>query len=104
MRYPSCKLWLAVSLIIVMTRNAPFLFFLLSCKSLEDEANSGQASQEATNSADEQANDAQPVNDLTLKVERQVFFFADYLMCCICFLGGSFVGFWVGLGFFNKHV
>ncbi|NXY27595.1 UBXN4 protein, partial [Pomatorhinus ruficollis] len=36
-----------------------------------DEANSGQASQEATNSADEQANDAQPVNDLTLKVERQ---------------------------------
>ncbi|XP_050832852.1 LOW QUALITY PROTEIN: UBX domain-containing protein 4 [Serinus canaria] len=35
-----------------------------------DEANSGQASQEATNSADEQANDAQPVNDLTLKVER----------------------------------
>ncbi|NXB62069.1 UBXN4 protein, partial [Struthidea cinerea] len=39
-----------------------------------DEANSGQASQEATNSADEQVNDAQPVNDLTLKVERQVFF------------------------------
>ncbi|NXI14122.1 UBXN4 protein, partial [Irena cyanogastra] len=39
-----------------------------------DEANSGQASQEATNSADEQADDAQPVNDLTLKVERQVFF------------------------------
>ncbi|NXP30853.1 UBXN4 protein, partial [Leiothrix lutea] len=39
-----------------------------------DEANSGQASQETTNSADEQANDAQPVNDLTLKVERQVFF------------------------------
>ncbi|NWT14696.1 UBXN4 protein, partial [Vireo altiloquus] len=38
------------------------------------EANSGQASQEATNSADEQVNDAQPVNDLTLKVERQVFF------------------------------
>ncbi|NXV01011.1 UBXN4 protein, partial [Cettia cetti] len=38
-----------------------------------DEANSGQASQEATNSADEQANDAQPVNDLTLKVERQTF-------------------------------
>ncbi|NXD49989.1 UBXN4 protein, partial [Corvus moneduloides] len=37
-----------------------------------DEANSGQASQEATNSADEQVNDAQPVNDLTLKVERQV--------------------------------
>ncbi|NWY48174.1 UBXN4 protein, partial [Sylvia atricapilla] len=36
-----------------------------------DEANPGQASQEATNSADEQANDAQPVNDLTLKVERQ---------------------------------
>ncbi|NXR86883.1 UBXN4 protein, partial [Hypocryptadius cinnamomeus] len=39
-----------------------------------DEANSGQTSQEATNSADEQANGAQPVNDLTLKVERQVFF------------------------------
>ncbi|NWS83661.1 UBXN4 protein, partial [Toxostoma redivivum] len=39
-----------------------------------DEANSGQARQEATNSADGQANDAQPVNDLTLKVERQVFF------------------------------
>ncbi|NWW61239.1 UBXN4 protein, partial [Ifrita kowaldi] len=39
-----------------------------------DEVNSGQASQEATNSADEQVNDAQPVNDLTLKVERQVFF------------------------------
>ncbi|NXD20157.1 UBXN4 protein, partial [Spelaeornis formosus] len=37
------------------------------------DANSGQASQEATNSADGQANDAQPVNDLTLKVERQVF-------------------------------
>ncbi|XP_058665369.1 UBX domain-containing protein 4 [Ammospiza caudacuta] len=35
-----------------------------------DEANSAQASQETTNSADEQANDAQPVNDLTLKVER----------------------------------
>lgn len=49
-----------------------FSYALLSCKSLEDEANSGQASQEATNSADEQANDAQPVNDLTLKVERQV--------------------------------
>lgn len=80
-----------------------FSFFLLSCKCLEDEANSGQANQEATNSADEQANDAQPVNDLTLKVERQVFF-ADFLMCCICFSGGSFVGFWVGLGFFNKHI
>ncbi|NWZ64946.1 UBXN4 protein, partial [Acrocephalus arundinaceus] len=40
-----------------------------------DESNSGQASQEATNSADEQANDAQPVNDLTLKVERQTFHF-----------------------------
>ncbi|NXS88973.1 UBXN4 protein, partial [Erpornis zantholeuca] len=39
-----------------------------------DEANSGQASQETTNSANEQVNDAQPVNDLTLKVERQVFF------------------------------
>ncbi|XP_009991460.1 PREDICTED: UBX domain-containing protein 4 [Tauraco erythrolophus] len=35
-----------------------------------DGANSGQASQEATNSSDEQASDAQPVNDLTLKVER----------------------------------
>ncbi|NWV14871.1 UBXN4 protein, partial [Ptilonorhynchus violaceus] len=35
-----------------------------------DGANSGQASQEATNSADEQVNDAQPENDLTLKVER----------------------------------
>ncbi|XP_009885001.1 PREDICTED: UBX domain-containing protein 4 [Charadrius vociferus] len=30
----------------------------------------GQASQEATNSSDEQVSDAQPVNDLTLKVER----------------------------------
>ncbi|NWV77846.1 UBXN4 protein, partial [Dasyornis broadbenti] len=39
-----------------------------------DGANSGQASQEATTSTDEQVNDAQPVNDLTLKVERQVFF------------------------------
>ncbi|NWH25621.1 UBXN4 protein, partial [Grus americana] len=35
-----------------------------------DEANSGQTSQEATNSLDEQMSDAQPVNDLTLKVER----------------------------------
>ncbi|NXK31681.1 UBXN4 protein, partial [Piprites chloris] len=35
-----------------------------------DGANSGSASQEATNSADEQVSDAQPVNDLTLKVER----------------------------------
>ncbi|NXC71293.1 UBXN4 protein, partial [Anhinga anhinga] len=35
-----------------------------------DGANSGQASQEATNSSDEQVNDAQPVNDLTLKVQR----------------------------------
>ncbi|KAM9236016.1 UBX domain-containing protein 4 isoform 3-T3 [Leptosomus discolor] len=34
-----------------------------------DGANSGQASQEATNSLDEQVSDAQPVNDLTLKVE-----------------------------------
>ncbi|XP_009575792.1 PREDICTED: UBX domain-containing protein 4 [Fulmarus glacialis] len=33
-------------------------------------ANSGQASQEATNSTDEQVSDAQPVNDLALKVER----------------------------------
>ncbi|NXS17907.1 UBXN4 protein, partial [Mystacornis crossleyi] len=45
-----------------------------------DDANSGQASQEATNSADEQVNDAQPVNDLTLKVERQVFFCFFFLM------------------------
>ncbi|NXE74536.1 UBXN4 protein, partial [Cochlearius cochlearius] len=35
-----------------------------------DGANSGQASQEATNASDEQVSDAQPVNDLTLKVER----------------------------------
>ncbi|NXT75158.1 UBXN4 protein, partial [Zapornia atra] len=35
-----------------------------------DGANLGQASQEATNSLDEQVSDAQPVNDLTLKVER----------------------------------
>ncbi|KAM6332597.1 UBX domain-containing protein 4 isoform 1-T1 [Podargus strigoides] len=35
-----------------------------------DGANSGQASQEATHSSDEQVSDAQPVNDLTLKVER----------------------------------
>ncbi|NXT95527.1 UBXN4 protein, partial [Anhinga rufa] len=35
-----------------------------------DGASSGQASQEATNSSDEQVNDAQPVNDLTLKVQR----------------------------------
>ncbi|KFW87490.1 UBX domain-containing protein 4, partial [Phalacrocorax carbo] len=35
-----------------------------------DGANSGQASQEATNSLDEQVSDAQPVNDLTLKVQR----------------------------------
>ncbi|NXT55351.1 UBXN4 protein, partial [Pluvianellus socialis] len=35
-----------------------------------DGAHSGQASQEATNSSDEQVSDAAPVNDLTLKVER----------------------------------
>ncbi|XP_071602602.1 UBX domain-containing protein 4 isoform X1 [Heliangelus exortis] len=35
-----------------------------------DGENSGQASQEASNSSDEQVSDAQPVNDLTLKVER----------------------------------
>ncbi|NWX20536.1 UBXN4 protein, partial [Aegotheles bennettii] len=35
-----------------------------------DGANSAQASQEATNSSDEQVSDAQPANDLTLKVER----------------------------------
>ncbi|NXI38871.1 UBXN4 protein, partial [Galbula dea] len=35
-----------------------------------DGADSGQASQEATKSLDEQVSDAQPVNDLTLKVER----------------------------------
>ncbi|NXF81778.1 UBXN4 protein, partial [Sclerurus mexicanus] len=35
-----------------------------------DGANLAQASQEATSSAEEQVNDAQPVNDLTLKVER----------------------------------
>ncbi|NXH86206.1 UBXN4 protein, partial [Edolisoma coerulescens] len=46
----------------------------ITSSAANDEANSGQASQEATNSADEQMNDAQPVNDLTLKVERQVFF------------------------------
>ncbi|NXT19584.1 UBXN4 protein, partial [Syrrhaptes paradoxus] len=33
----------------------------------DDGANSGQASQEATNSSNEQVSDAQPVNDLTLK-------------------------------------
>ncbi|NXN83813.1 UBXN4 protein, partial [Bombycilla garrulus] len=44
-----------------------------------DEANSAQASHEATNSADEQTNAAQPVNDLALKVERQVFF-SDFLL------------------------
>lgn len=75
-----------------------FSYALLSCKSLEDEANSGQASQEATNSADEQANDAQPVNDLTLKVERQVFFCR--LLNVLYLLLSSIVGFWVGLGFF----
>ncbi|XP_010188736.1 PREDICTED: UBX domain-containing protein 4 [Mesitornis unicolor] len=35
-----------------------------------DGANSGQASQEVANASDEQVSDAQPVNDLTLKVER----------------------------------
>lgn len=75
-----------------------FSYALLSCKSLEDEANSGQASQEATNSADEQANDAQPVNDLTLKVERQVFFYR--LLNVLYLLLSTFVGFWVGLGIF----
>ncbi|XP_040458714.1 UBX domain-containing protein 4 isoform X2 [Falco naumanni] len=35
-----------------------------------DGANLGQASQEAANSSDGQVSDAQPVNDLTLKVER----------------------------------
>lgn len=56
-----------------MMRNAILLFFsytLLSWKSVEDGADSGQASQETANSSDEQVNDAQPVNDLTLKVER----------------------------------
>ncbi|NXX25073.1 UBXN4 protein, partial [Nicator chloris] len=47
----------------------------MASSACNDEANSGQASQEATNSSDEQANDAQPVNDLTLKVERQTFHF-----------------------------
>ncbi|NWY52614.1 UBXN4 protein, partial [Chionis minor] len=42
----------------------------ISPSAVEDGAHSGQASQEATNSSDEQVNDAQPVNDLTLKVER----------------------------------
>ncbi|NXG44253.1 UBXN4 protein, partial [Psilopogon haemacephalus] len=37
---------------------------------VEDGADLGQASQEAANSLDEQVSDAQPVNDLTLKVER----------------------------------
>ncbi|NXX50445.1 UBXN4 protein, partial [Tricholaema leucomelas] len=37
---------------------------------VEDGADSAQASQEAVNSLDEQVSDAQPVNDLTLKVER----------------------------------
>ncbi|NWW87286.1 UBXN4 protein, partial [Rhynochetos jubatus] len=35
-----------------------------------DGAKSGQASQETTNSSGEQVSDAQPVNDLTLRVER----------------------------------
>ncbi|NXF97855.1 UBXN4 protein, partial [Eubucco bourcierii] len=37
---------------------------------VEDGADSGQANQEAANSLDEQVSDAQPVNDLTLKIER----------------------------------
>ncbi|XP_054236938.1 UBX domain-containing protein 4 [Indicator indicator] len=37
---------------------------------VEDGADSGQASREAANSLDEQMSDAQPVNDLALKVER----------------------------------
>ncbi|XP_069717673.1 UBX domain-containing protein 4 [Phaenicophaeus curvirostris] len=37
---------------------------------VSDEANSGPASQETTNSSDEPVSDAQPVNDLSLKVER----------------------------------
>ncbi|NXP71728.1 UBXN4 protein, partial [Ramphastos sulfuratus] len=37
---------------------------------VEDGADSGRASQEAANSLDEQVSDAQPVNDLTLKIER----------------------------------
>lgn len=37
---------------------------------LADGANSGQASQEATQSSDEQVSNAQPANDLALKVER----------------------------------
>ncbi|NWV59053.1 UBXN4 protein, partial [Malurus elegans] len=40
-----------------------------------DGANSGPASPEATNSADEQVNDAQPVNDLTLKNFHFIFKF-----------------------------
>lgn len=51
-----------------------FSYALCSCQSLEDGANSCQASQEATNSLDEQVSGAQPVNDLALKVERQVIF------------------------------
>ncbi|XP_075008829.1 UBX domain-containing protein 4 isoform X3 [Calonectris borealis] len=39
-------------------------------ETIRPSAGNGQASQEATNSSDEQVSDAQPVNDLTLKVER----------------------------------
>lgn len=53
-----------------MVRSMLFLICYFLVKSLEGGANSGQASQEATNSSDEQVSDAQPVNDLTLKVER----------------------------------
>lgn len=58
-----------------MLRNFLFFFFFSSCtslswKSLEDGANSDQTSQEATNSSDEQVSEAQPVNDLAVKVER----------------------------------
>lgn len=47
-----------------------FFYALLSCKPLEDGANSGPANPEATKSSDEQVSDAQPANDLALRVER----------------------------------
>jgi len=80
-----------------MLRSTPCLFLLCItfCKLLEDGADSGQSSQEATNSSDAHMSDAQPVNDLALKVERSVFFYGlpDILYLS---LRRCFCWFWAG--------
>ncbi|NXI59000.1 UBXN4 protein, partial [Chloroceryle aenea] len=57
----------------MQSRAAEFCNSSVTSETIEpsaDGANSGQASQEATNSLDGQVSDAQSANDLTLKVER----------------------------------